>query len=414
MQQWILYSLLFLLTLCSITSATPQAGERYCWVTSPYGNVISVLSQSEYGRAAQARIASYTDSGDTDLKFLVKFPSDSRHDKSVHKMSFPFPVHDAATPFSFSWDIQDPINSGLASVKIKGNNGSCVALVYLVDNGFESIDIGQFITDFNTFDSAITVKGVDTIQKVRVSLTLEHTYVADLNVSLIGPDGTTVALVNLEGGDQDNFGSGFYHTQRTVFDDDATATINSSTAPFVGTFAPYQPLSAFNGKYGNAANGTWALRVTDERSGDSGILYNWALIIDDAPGTKVTWYGRLTLEQFLAAGYTPTPEQEAKLLNTSYSLQNIVSGWTDRLVDGAYCTGCHTGSFAQLPGRYFPNYLNMSYAAAHWKTAAHDSSYTWSDATTQGLIYQFRNNTVNKPPGLKAIFQKWLDDGAVP
>jgi hypothetical protein len=116
---------------------------------------------------------------------------------------------------------------------------------------------------------------------------------------------------------------------------------------------------------------------------------------------------------FIAAGYTPNATEESKLINNCYTLLGIVSGWTDRLVDNNYCTGCHTGAGGN-PNRYMPDYGQwMLPMAVHYQTTLKNSTYAWGDPTTNGIIYHFKTNpNVVKPAGLKAIFQKWLDDGA--
>src|SRR6185369_1472700 len=75
-----------------------------------------------------------------------------------------------------------------------------------------------------------------------------------------------------------NYGAGC--DQMTVFSDNASTTIEASGAPFVGTYKPQQPLSAFIGKNGAEVNGVWTLRVQDEAAPDSGALQCWSLELD--------------------------------------------------------------------------------------------------------------------------------------
>jgi len=125
------------------------------------------------------------------------------------------------------------------------------------------------IVDQNTINIPINVSDfTSAISKATLSLYLTHTFDADLRISLISPDGTTVVLSNARGGSGDNYGSSC--STRTVFDDDASTLIGSGTAPFVGTFKPEQPLSAFSGKSKAAVNGTWTLRITDNALQDVG------------------------------------------------------------------------------------------------------------------------------------------------
>lgn len=107
------------------------------------------------------------------------------------------------------------------------------------------------------------------------NLYIYHTYDADLRAELRSPTGTIVQLFNRVGGSGDNF-------LNTKFDDSASRSINSGSAPFTGTYRPQQPLSAFNGEN---ARGVWRLKIEDVAGGDSGTLESWSLELcgDDSP-----------------------------------------------------------------------------------------------------------------------------------
>lgn len=121
-------------------------------------------------------------------------------------------------------------------------------------DGVSSSDTPKAINDNATATSTIAISGLSgTISSVDVSTDIIHTYRGDLKVSVKSPDGTTVILSNNAGGSAINL--------VTTFD---TLT------------APYQSLSAFNGK---SPNGTWTLTVQDTATGDTGTLYSWSLIL---------------------------------------------------------------------------------------------------------------------------------------
>jgi subtilisin-like proprotein convertase family protein len=141
------------------------------------------------------------------------------------------------------------------------------------------------IADLATTETLFYVDGVGSpILDVRVSLQIFHTLDADLDISLVGPDGTTVDLTSDNGGTGGNFGSACTpESSRTTFDDAAATAITDGSAPFIGTFRPEQPLSAFDGKTGSgSANGIWRLRITDDAAGNTGSLQCWSLFIDAA------------------------------------------------------------------------------------------------------------------------------------
>ncbi len=138
-------------------------------------------------------------------------------------------------------------------------------------------------------NSAIYVPNVaGVIQKVTVSLYTVHPNVGDLTFQLISPDGTNVLLSANHGGTGANYGLACIPTtSRTIFDDDATNAIANGRAPFVGSFKPDQPLSAFSGKSGTNAVGLWQLVAIDSGAGNVGTLECWSLNISSsscAPG----------------------------------------------------------------------------------------------------------------------------------
>jgi autotransporter-associated beta strand protein len=135
-------------------------------------------------------------------------------------------------------------------------------------------------------NSTIAVAGITTpIKRVQVLLHITHTTDSDLDISLIGPDGTTVVLSSDNGGTASDYGTDCSDTNRTTFSDSGLTAITSASAPFVGTFRPEQPLSAFNEKFGTDANGIWTLRIADDTPGGVGSLRCWSLIIN---GTACT------------------------------------------------------------------------------------------------------------------------------
>ncbi|WDS38199.1 MAG: proprotein convertase P-domain-containing protein [Pseudoxanthomonas sp.] len=69
-----------------------------------------------------------------------------------------------------------------------------------------------------------------------------HTYIGDLKVDLVAPDGSVYVLSNRAGGSADNIVK--------------TYTVNLSS---------------------EALNGAWALRVNDGASGDTGYINSWSI-----------------------------------------------------------------------------------------------------------------------------------------
>jgi len=112
-----------------------------------------------------------------------------------------------------------------------------------------------------------------------IDLSGTHTWVNDLQISIINPAGDSVLLFGGICGDNNDF--------NLSFDDDATET-DIPCPPTTGlTYQPAEALSLFNG---SNAIGLWRLKVFDSANQDGGELQNWSLQlcgppIDSIPST---------------------------------------------------------------------------------------------------------------------------------
>lgn len=124
--------------------------------------------------------------------------------------------------------------------------------------------------------ATLTVPGSIVIGDVNLNLTnITHTFIGDLVVQLIAPDGTNITMINrIPNGTGNNFNSNFTNT---ILDDEAVNLIQSQTG-FVtnASFKPANPLSGFDGK---AGNGTWTLKIIDQAAIDVGTITSWSLTI---------------------------------------------------------------------------------------------------------------------------------------
>ncbi|WP_328494211.1 S8 family peptidase [Streptomyces sp. NBC_00414] len=101
------------------------------------------------------------------------------------------------------------------------------------------------IADNSTANSPVTVSGVtgNAPAALSVPVNIVHTYIGDLQVQLVAPDGTAYTLKAYgAGGSTDNIST--------------TYTVNASS---------------------EVANGTWTLRVSDNASLDTGYINSWGL-----------------------------------------------------------------------------------------------------------------------------------------
>jgi len=135
---------------------------------------------------------------------------------------------------------------------------------------YDSNDVPKTIPDAGTTTSTLDITDTGTIADLNVKLDISHNWDEDLDVFLIGPDGTRVELFTDVGADGKDFND-------TILDDEALLSITDGSAPFTGYFHPEGNLSDFDEK---GITGTWTLEVTDDTARISGTLNSWSLIID--------------------------------------------------------------------------------------------------------------------------------------
>lgn len=116
-------------------------------------------------------------------------------------------------------------------------------------------------------ESVITITEDVIISDINVTVNIDHNWITDLDMKLIGPDGTEVILANDVGGAGDDM-------TNTTFDDAATTDIGDGVPPFTGVFKPQGRLSDFNGL---SALGDWTLYINDDRNFVGGTLLDWTI-----------------------------------------------------------------------------------------------------------------------------------------
>ncbi len=98
-------------------------------------------------------------------------------------------------------------------------------------------------------NSVIAISQSGTLQGIKVSVDITHTYIGDLRVELVAPSGQQAILHNRTGGSQDNL--------ITTYDSISTPTLAISV--------------------GQSIEGNWLLRVTDLAGRDIGKLNKWSV-----------------------------------------------------------------------------------------------------------------------------------------
>jgi len=101
------------------------------------------------------------------------------------------------------------------------------------------------------------------ISDVNVGVNISHTYVGDLKILLVAPDGTEVKLWDNTCSNEDNL--------NVIFDDEGDSI---ECANLTGHIKPVNSLSVLDDKY---SLGPWVLKVSDNAQSDTGTLHDWSL-----------------------------------------------------------------------------------------------------------------------------------------
>lgn len=122
-----------------------------------------------------------------------------------------------------------------------------------------------------TISSTITIpSGVGSIASLSVSkLSIEHSYIEDLTISLTSPGGITVLLVKEICGSTDDM--------NLIFDDAGNPNSSIPCPPTDGN--PYQAQAPFSILNGSDPEGDWVLTISDAFSFDGGQLVCWDIEI---------------------------------------------------------------------------------------------------------------------------------------
>ena len=138
-----------------------------------------------------------------------------------------------------------------------------------------TIDVGAP----SSADIPLEVEGLNgaTITDLNIDLDISHTWINDLGVSLISPEGTEVIVILQPACIGEDMIVTLDDSADEPLDNGCTANIPA----IEGTYLPFGDLSDF---IGEDPNGTWILRVSDFFNGDGGVVNNVALEITQSGG----------------------------------------------------------------------------------------------------------------------------------
>jgi subtilisin-like proprotein convertase family protein len=143
---------------------------------------------------------------------------------------------------------------------------------------------GGAIPDTSSISFSLNVSGlsssaIDTVSfgLEKVCIDIAHTWMGDLQISLIAPDGTRVMLAKNNGA----AGSGYANT---CFNSAGDSSVIAGTAPFNGTYKPIEQIGAVNN--GQDGNGVWQLFCKDIGPSDTGRVLGWSITFGSNPEKK--------------------------------------------------------------------------------------------------------------------------------
>lgn len=178
------------------------------------------------------------------------------------------------------------------------------------------------IPDLGTVTDNIVMGGTGPVTSVEVFLSIQHTYVNDLRITLTAPNSQVRNLIVQHGGGNS---SGIL----TFIVDGGTLTSAANfLAPWSNVAGPDAAMGTFGG---SNVNGTWTLTVQDMVAGDSGWLLGWGIRLNGAligiPPISNNIPNRFNLYQNFPNPFNPTTNIKfdlAKDANVKIKIYDVI------------------------------------------------------------------------------------------
>lgn len=135
------------------------------------------------------------------------------------------------------------------------------------------------------FVSTVNISGLPPfLWDLQLDLNVQHTFSADLDITLTSPSGTTATITTDNGSSFDNVFAGTTFSILANPGGAAPFMSNAGSAtdhPYVNLVVatPLTPEESFAVFQGEDPNGTWTLTLSDDLNGDGGVLLSWGLSV---------------------------------------------------------------------------------------------------------------------------------------
>lgn len=184
------------------------------------------------------------------------------------------------------------------------------------------------IADLATTNFTLNIPDNRIIGSLQLSLNATHPATADLDVSLISPDGNEVVLFD----DPPTTAGATAPQINTTLDDEAGIPISNFG---IHSGPKYQPESYARMAYfkGMQAQGTWTLRVRDDATNNTGTINSWTLTVCDDAATPSC---PSPLQSIYSSDFEAT--------DGGFTHSGTQDEWERGLPSSAPITTCHSGT----------------------------------------------------------------------
>jgi len=227
-------------------------------LVSPENNTTNIISDTALVWESTSQSEQYTVEIATDVNFANIIETASTIDTS-------YTPKNVAQNTQYFWRVRA---SNLCDT---GNFSEAARFTMAVINcaTYTALDTPLIIDEENpaTVLSTIRIDKDLPISDIKVSTIIRHSYIGDLSLTLISPQGIRIPLITEACGIARNINVTFSDTSVGVVCDETTPAINGT----------YKPLNSFNPLLGISVFGEWTLEVVDAYDNDGGTIESFSL-----------------------------------------------------------------------------------------------------------------------------------------